>query len=230
MRTVLAGLDAAHAVTAGGVDTAQPDRLVAVLSGYVSPIIARSVIRVALRRCNVSVERSRAALTPDIVDSIVGGLDLYVTDPARRADCSRELSALLETPAFEPHAFLLRNERDVVEARSFVRRMAAQIGFCHTDQIKVATAVSELARNAVSYAGGGEVRLAPLEHPRRGIRIDVQDSGPGITRLDSILAGTYRSKTGLGLGLVGCKRLMDEFEIETARGRGTRVTMAKVVP
>ena len=64
----------------------------------------------------------------------------------------------------------------------------------------------------------------------RIIRIDVADSGPGISKIASILSGTYRSKTGLGLGIVGCKRLMDEFEIDTAPGRGTRVSMTKLVP
>jgi serine/threonine-protein kinase RsbT len=96
--------------------------------------------------------------------------------------------------------------------------------------VRVATAVSEIARNALSYAGGGEVHIEPLLDPRPGIRVCVRDSGPGITAVDTILSGDYSSKTGLGLGIRGSRHLMDEFHVETGQGRGTTITMAKYVP
>ena len=94
----------------------------------------------------------------------------------------------------------------------------------------ISPAASELSRNAISSGGGGEMRVQTLAKPRPGINICVYDSGPGIGNLATNLAGSYVSRTGLGLGILGCKRLMDELEIDTGPGRGTRITMTKCLP
>jgi signal transduction histidine kinase/CheY-like chemotaxis protein len=123
----------------------------------------------------------------------------------------------------------LTTERDVVQARQRAREVAAELGLDNQDQIRLATATSEMARNAFRYARNGRVTFAlELETPQR-LEVTVSDSGPGISNLDEILEGRYRSATGLGVGIVGTKRLMDEFEI-AAEPTGTTVRMAKRIP
>lgn len=123
----------------------------------------------------------------------------------------------------------IRAEEDVVEARRQAREIAARLGFDANDQTRIATAVSEIARNAFHYAGGGSVDYG-FDPDARALEIRVSDSGPGIADLKKILAGTYKSKTGMGMGIVGAKRLMDDFAIETETGRGTQIRLVKLAP
>ncbi len=126
----------------------------------------------------------------------------------------------------------LHHEDDVVLARQAAREVSAALGFDSQDQVRVATAASELARNAFRYAGGGDVtfELAPgsghLDQAQI-LTIEVTDHGPGIPDLDRVLRGRYVSSTGLGLGLVGTQRLMDDFKIDTAPLKGTTVRVGK---
>jgi signal transduction histidine kinase/CheY-like chemotaxis protein len=124
----------------------------------------------------------------------------------------------------------VRQEQDVVNARQRARQLAALLGFEAQDQARIATAVSEIARNAFRYAGGGEVEFS-LEGERSPqiFVMQVRDKGPGIANLETILAGGYRSDTGMGLGIVGTRRLMDHFAIRSAAG-GTSVTLKKLLP
>ena len=123
----------------------------------------------------------------------------------------------------------LRTERDVVQARQRAREVAAALGLDNQDQIRMATATSEIARNAFRYARNGKVAFAlTLEHPQ-SLEVTVTDAGPGITNLEEILEGRYKSETGLGMGLIGTRRLMDEFDIQTTP-RGTTIRMAKRTP
>src|SRR5580704_6013004 len=123
----------------------------------------------------------------------------------------------------------LRTERDVVQARQRAREVAAALGLDNQDQIRMATATSEIARNAFRYARNGKVAFAvTLEHPQF-LEVTVTDAGPGITKLEEILEGRYKSDTGLGMGLIGTRRLMDEFDIQTTP-RGTTIRMAKRTP
>jgi signal transduction histidine kinase/CheY-like chemotaxis protein len=121
----------------------------------------------------------------------------------------------------------LQEETDVVAARQRARRIAELLGFDAQDQIRIATAVSEIARNAVSYGGGGraEFLIDGATSPQSFVA-RVSDQGPGLADLKAVLEGRYRSRTGMGLGIVGAKRLMDGFEIESRPG-GTVVTLAK---
>jgi len=122
----------------------------------------------------------------------------------------------------------LRYEHDVVTVRQRARRIAAMLGFELQDQTRIATAASEIARNAFKYAGGGTVEFR-LEGPapQQQFVIEVIDQGPGIAALQEILDGRYTSKTGMGLGIIGAKRLMDRFNIDSAAGKGTRVSLGK---
>lgn len=124
----------------------------------------------------------------------------------------------------------VREEQDIVSARQRARQIAALLGFDGTEQTRVATAVSELARNAYQYAAGGVVQfeLEGTAAPQV-LSITVADHGPGIARLEEVLSGSYRSDTGMGLGLVGTRRLMDRFSIESTT-RGTVVSVRKLLP
>ena len=122
----------------------------------------------------------------------------------------------------------VRSEQDIVLARQHVRRIAQDIGFGIVDQTKIVTAASELARNTVVYGLGGEMRWEILQDgSRKGLRLHFVDQGPGIEDLAKALTDGWTSGSGLGLGLTGAKRLVNEFEIDTAPGRGTRVTITR---
>src|SRR5689334_19865492 len=124
----------------------------------------------------------------------------------------------------------IRQEQDVVAARQRARQLSALLGFEAQDQARIATAVSEIVRNAFRYAGGGEVDFSiEGERPPQLLVIHVHDRGKGIAELDAILAGRYRSATGMGLGITGARRLMDHFAIHSGPA-GTGVMMKKVLP
>jgi serine/threonine-protein kinase RsbT len=122
----------------------------------------------------------------------------------------------------------LRAEDDVVRARQAVRSWAVEMGFSLVDQTKLVTAASELARNTVVYGGGGTLRMEALEDGvRKGLRLEFADEGPGIPDLETALRDGYTTGNGLGLGLGGARRLVNEFAIESQVGEGTRITVVK---
>jgi serine/threonine-protein kinase RsbT len=122
----------------------------------------------------------------------------------------------------------LRRADEVVRVRQAVRSWATELGFSLVDQTKIVTAASELARNTVIYGGGGSVELQALdEGARRGLRLVFSDEGPGIENVELALRDGYTTGDGLGLGLGGARRLVNEFEIESVPGRGTRVTVTR---
>lgn len=123
---------------------------------------------------------------------------------------------------------LVHNDLDIVSARVEGRNMAKQLGFGVIDQARIATAISELARNLVLYANGGQVLLEEAHSQgRTGIQIVCSDQGPGIADLDLVMQDGYSTQRGLGMGLPGTRRLMDEFEIESQVGVGTTITIRK---
>lgn len=122
----------------------------------------------------------------------------------------------------------VRSEGDVVLVRQAVRQWAIELKFSLVDQTKLVTAASELARNALIYGGGGIARLEIVEDGvRHGLRIAFEDQGPGIPDIDRALQDGYTSGGGLGLGLGGARRLVNEFTIDSRVGEGTRVTIAR---
>lgn len=116
---------------------------------------------------------------------------------------------------------------DIVTARQAARELAIRAGFAGPDLTMLATAVSEVARNIVRFASGGEVSVELLARSRTGIRVVARDTGPGIADIDRALQDGFSTYDGLGLGLPGARRLMDEFEIESEPGKGTTVSMTK---
>jgi anti-sigma regulatory factor (Ser/Thr protein kinase) len=122
----------------------------------------------------------------------------------------------------------IRSDADMVPARAHGRSLATKLGFSRTDATLVATAISEIARNIVVHVGQGEVVMRPLyEDARYGLVVVARDSGPGIEDVEAALEHGFASSEGLGLGLPGARRLMDEFHVASEPGKGTTVTMKK---
>ncbi len=122
----------------------------------------------------------------------------------------------------------VRSPTDIVLIRQAVRTWTAELGFSLVDQTKMITAASELARNLLDYGGGGTVRFEVLhEVVKRGLRLTFEDQGPGIADLDQAMTDGYTTGRGMGLGLGGAKRLVQEFEIASRVGAGTRVTITR---
>jgi serine/threonine-protein kinase RsbT len=122
----------------------------------------------------------------------------------------------------------IRVSDHVVLVRQTVRKWATELGFSLVDQTKMITAASELARNTLVYGGGGTVRLELLEDgARRGLRLTFEDQGPGILDIEKALTDGYTSGKGMGMGLGGSKRLVNEFDIVSRVGEGTRVTITR---
>ena len=122
----------------------------------------------------------------------------------------------------------VKQGEDVVRVRQVVRAQAVEAGFSLVDQTKLITAASEIARNTVEYGGGGVLKIETLrEGARRGIRLTFVDQGPGIADIERAMTDGYTSGSGLGLGLSGAKRLSNEFDIQSAPGKGTQVMLAR---
>lgn len=117
---------------------------------------------------------------------------------------------------------------DVVLVRQLVREWAVAAGFSLVDQTKLVTAASELARNLVEYGGGGTIRLEALnDGPKRGVRVYFEDQGPGIPDIPQALRDGFTTGNGLGLGLGGAKRLVNDFDIQSRPGEGTKIMIAR---
>jgi serine/threonine-protein kinase RsbT len=119
-------------------------------------------------------------------------------------------------------------DKDLLPARAHGRALALKLGFSATDATLIATAISEIARNIVVHVGKGEIVMKPVrEEVRYGLVVVATDGGPGIADLEAALEHGFASRGGLGLGLPGARRLMDDFEVQSERGKGTTITMTK---
>jgi serine/threonine-protein kinase RsbT len=128
----------------------------------------------------------------------------------------------------EPDRISVETNDDVVRVRARVREAAVRAGFGHIDQVRLVTAASELARNIRLYAERGAVEITRVKNDnRRGLRIRFEDSGPGIADIKLAMTDGYTTSRGLGKGLPGSRRLVDDFEIESAPGEGTTVSITK---
>ena len=122
----------------------------------------------------------------------------------------------------------IKAEHDIVLARRTIREAAGQLGFGETDVTRIVTAASEMARNIYKYAGGGMVRWRTiLANGRRGLELQFEDQGPGIADIQLAMREGYSTSRGMGMGLPGARRLMDDLQIESTVGKGTSITLKK---
>jgi len=204
------------------------------LQPYVGAIVARSITQVAIGQCGIT-----AGSTPSpeqiqgFINGIENGVRAFLADSFQADECMARLREHLGVGGVTPGTAAARQlvveiteEYDIVSARGKSRDLCAELGFPMPEQIKIATIVSELARNIVQYVGTGRIELNTVTAPRVGIEIIATDGGSGIPNIDVVLSGSYKSKTGMGVGLLGTKRLMDDFQIDSGP-RGTRIVTRK---
>ena len=204
------------------------DAVASVLRRYVSATTAQSVLSVARQRAGIACSSITRDQLGEMLDPIERSLAFFLGNTSQARICRRELEALTSAPSSPSSssgalAVPIRAEGDILRARNDARGMAVVLGFSTVGQTRLMTAVSELARNIVLYAGEGRIDLTPSSAPP-GIEIVASDRGPGIPNLDRIMAGNYRSRLGMGLGLRGVKKLTERFDVRTEPGRGTTVT------
>ena len=211
------------------------DAVMTVLNDYLGTIVSRSIAHTAANSCAQEGTHIPASQSSAYLAALNAGVQAFVADPALAEECRSRLRATMgaadpmptaEAPSQQTVQIL--QEYDVVTARNHVKTLCDQLGFSIAEQVKIATAVSELARNIVIYVGSGRIEIESISSPKPGVEVRAIDNGPGISNLDEIVSGNYTSKTGMGVGLLGTKRIMDEFEITSDSG-GTRVLARKYV-
>ncbi len=203
---------------------------------YLSRISANLVLGRACSRCGISPRIIGIDHLPRLIGEIEPLLSAYLS----RFEIRETLKGLrglqnqqstdpsdLSIAEGRPHVIEISREEHIDAARTAALRMCRETGLGNVDAVKVATVVSELARNICQYAGEGTITLVLLEHPRPGVRIIAADQGPGIPHLAEVVSGQWRSKTGMGLGLTGSRRLMSTFDIQADQGKGTCITAEK---
>ena len=137
------------------------------------------------------------------------------------------MTELGEAQVLESETLPIRKSEDIVSVRTAVRKAALAVKFGLVDQTKLVTAASEIARNTLDYGLGGQVTIARVQAAKVGIRLCFADQGPGIANMDLALTDGWTSGSGMGLGLSGTRRLMDEFKVASKVGEGTTVTITK---
>lgn len=125
------------------------------------------------------------------------------------------------------HQFTIKDDKDIISVRKFGREIATSMGFNYIDQVRITTAISELARNVVKYAGSGTVSIEVIYKYTPGLSVIVIDNGPGITSIGKAMEDGYSTSASLGAGLPGVKRMMDEFLIDSVMEQGTRIEVVK---
>lgn len=193
-----------------------------VLQRYLSKVNAHVALDRALGRIDLTPDRLLERHVDNLVPQLERTLGLWV-EPARLPELVAQLRQLGSgQPRVEERIITIASEADLSHARLQAREICQDLGAPALMRQKVVTLVSELARNIVLYAQRGQVELAPFHSPNKGILVRASDEGPGIVNLKEIMSGQYKSKTGMGMGLRGCKRLADRFDIETSSA-GTRI-------
>jgi serine/threonine-protein kinase RsbT len=192
--------------------------------------VRRSVIDCGARQAKLDPDLVREADLHRLLVEVKRGVKLFVRDPAQLDRCITELNQL-DQSTVPPREMVVdvRGEEDVLRARSAGREICIEQAVSDVILTKIVTAISELGRNIVRYAGTGEISVRSIVSPQRAIEIVARDRGPGITNLQEILAGKYRSKHGMGAGLRGTKALMDDFDVKTSTGQGTVITVRKYI-
>jgi serine/threonine-protein kinase RsbT len=204
------------------------DRLLKILSKFMTTASAITVIERTERTSRIDLRGLRpgeAAMFFSALERAAASILDRRSQALLHGELEFELSIFMRSPAASTltvnQSFDVRSEYEATTVRARARDIVTGLGGKSYDAVKAMTLVSELARNIVLYTAGGRVEFTLVERPRTLV-VCATDEGPGIRNLDEILAGRYRSKTGLGKGLIGAKRLSDRFQIETGPA-GTRI-------
>jgi serine/threonine-protein kinase RsbT len=207
------------------------DELYRLLEDYLSPILAKSIADLAVTRSGVDLRWFDPGDEDRLLEELERGVKLFADNYDSQSECIDRARVMVtgerRSSDRKPRSsnVPIVDETDIVTARDTGRELAVRLGFGIAAQTKIATVISELARNILQYAGQGEIRLTVLFGSARwGLEIVAWDEGPGITDLDRVLHGDFKSTTGMGKGLCGTKKLVNEFEVETSPGHGTVVT------
>lgn len=196
-------------------------QLLSILEEQLSSLTARTL----LTRCSAALGVRSSELgvqhVPEFVRKLEIGVRLFVPAEQQRMLLDR-VRALASAPKMERLTVEVDSEADVAKARIAARNAAVNLGANSYVVQKIATAVSELARNIALYAGSGRIDLIPIEHPEAKLKIIASDRGPGIPDVPHVLSGRYKSKTGLGRGLISLRRMADGFDLRTG-ANGTTV-------
>jgi serine/threonine-protein kinase RsbT len=201
-----------------------------VLLEYLPSSIVDAVLESSVRRARIDLQRVESQDVDRLAQEMHRSLRLFISQAGRVEDCMRRVRAVVsggERPLADLVVIPIQCEDDIVVVRNTTRDACRQIGFSDVLQTRVATAVSELARNIHRYARRGSVELRRLKPGRPGIEVIACDKGPGIANLELILSGAYRSPSGMGVGLIATKRVMDHFDVKTSPGAGTTITIRK---
>jgi serine/threonine-protein kinase RsbT len=200
---------------------------VKVLERFLSSVNTKLLVERALRERNLSIEAFGAGDLHKIGGALRRGVHLFVNSDKRR-EALQEIASLCGSDSVmpEPISTAVISEDDIVTACNYARKVCDSAGANSFAAHKAMTIVSELARNMVLYAGGGKIELSFVRVPSKRVVARAIDKGPGIGNLSEIFSGRYRSKTGLGAGLLGTKRLADRFDIST--GPAGTVVVAEI--
>lgn len=190
------------------------EKILGILRQHVSDIHARGLLRRAVQLEGVDEHSLGPRHLPGLLKQLDRSVALFVTEDARVAlrSAFAELQGAGEST--KPVTIVIRTELDLTSARTRAREISQSMGGNRMQVQRVATVVSELARNILLYTPGGQIEIVPKSAPSR-VHIRASDEGDGIPNLDQVMSGSYRSKTGMGMGLLGSKRLADNFDIRT---------------
>jgi serine/threonine-protein kinase RsbT len=204
------------------------------LSQSFSPTLARTLLMVARTRAQCPEGRLSATSVQAVLVALEQCLPAYLADAGRRHACVSALKRAVGERSAEPLSTAVRvvpvkADPDLHTVGEIAKGFASQVGMSLLNQTKLMTASAELARNILLYAGSGEFRFWVIQAPRQGVGVTASDHGPGIADVAKVMTPSYISRTGMGVGLQGAKRLVDEFEISSSPGKGTTVTLRKYV-
>ncbi len=202
----------------------QEKRILDVLQRFVSPLNARVLLRRACQRAGLDVRRLSPEDLPRLLPAMQMGIRLFVSEgeQEKALDALRNMDQNQAQPRLTRQRLSIDHERDIKAARAVARRICEGLGSRSYAAQRAVTAVSELARNIANYSHGGTIELRPVDISPPRLRIIAEDSGPGIPNLQEILDGRYKSRTGLGRGILGVRDLSTRFHIQSSRN-GTRV-------
>lgn len=189
-------------------------QILSVLELRLSRLTARSVLRRATASLGVSPNRLEPSHVPALTCHVEQGIRLFA-DREYQEHLIEKLRGLVPAHLRTGRLVELEAESDIVQVRVEARDVALQFGANTFTQQRIVTAASELARNIVLYAGSGTIELGACVPPATGVRVVARDAGPGIANVDRVLSGQYRSKTGLGRGLLAVRRVADAFDLKT---------------